>query len=224
MAQTFGLLTSISVPSRPSSLWGLEASQAENQLFGRLVAPLTHRGVIVTPLPHTHTTTHISSSKSFPLLIIYLAKKQKAHSPFIHLPPTNKHTNTNKSSDMCVRSCVHFCESPHRLLKGRRVMGCGPCDYHLDWFSLFGCSSEENNCCCLRLSHHTVLLDRRPGDQSSKRTAFIPIHYTTVTPHSTPRLTPLLTPFIFGKITFCALHEKETNFKPDAKNNCHSLL
>lgn len=48
------------------------------------------------PPPHTHFLFNFFSP-----LIIYQAKKQKAHSPFIHLPPTNKLTRMNPV--MCVR-------------------------------------------------------------------------------------------------------------------------
>lgn len=159
------------------SLKGPEGSEAENQLFCRIVVCLTHRGIFVIPHcpthPHstqnhthastyTHTHTHGTNFlfKSFfsPLIdtIIHLTKRKHKRSLLIRLslPRLSKHTVTRVQRGMClfVRLHVPFSVCFHRQTSWwRSVMRLGPCDSHLDWFSVFGCSSEQNNCYLLLL-------------------------------------------------------------------------
>lgn len=120
------------------SLKGPEGSEAENQLFCRIVVCLTHRGIFVIPhcptpphstQNHTHasTYTHTHTRHKFPLqilfpplidTIIHLTKRKHKHSLLIRLslPRLSKHTVTRVQRGMClfVRLHVPFSVCFHR--------------------------------------------------------------------------------------------------------------
>lgn len=86
-----------------------EGSEAENQLFSRLVVSLTHRRIFVTTHTSTHTT-QISSLNFFPLMdaAIHLQGEHTHTLPLLIGLIESKHTVTRALRRMCVCVCVFF--------------------------------------------------------------------------------------------------------------------